>query len=102
MSDALIRMVLGLASRFKDTHPNISYFVKSLRNAQVTDARFHLSSPEVSQHLAQLDSTALVILVELLDEVRLQGESKGLYREAAFLDLVSDRVKDKLSERRTQ
>jgi len=100
MPDTLLRIALGLALRFNDTQPDIRLFVESLRSAQATDARSYLSSPETETLLAELDSTALILLAELLDEVRLQGESRRLYREAAFFDLVSDRVKDELISRK--
>ena len=88
-----------LAARFKDHQPDISAFLEYCRQIPPKEASLSLSSLEVAARLGRLDSVGLRILAELLDEVRIQGEADQLYHEAAYWDLIADRVKDELASR---
>lgn len=99
MSDTLGKMARDLASRFDAGGPDISDFLRYLRHISPSDAALHLSSDAVTDLLGRFNPVRLRILVELLDEVRIQGEAERLHLEAAYWDLVADRVKDELSSR---
>jgi hypothetical protein len=99
MSDTLGRMARTLASRFNEGGTDISDFLDYFRHVTPSDAAFHLGSPTVTDLLGRLNPVSLRILVELLDEVRIQGEAERLYPEAAYWDLIADRVRDELSSR---
>ena len=99
MSDTLGRMARILASRFNEGGADISDFLEYLRHIPPSDVAFHLGSPAVTDLLGRLNPVRLRILVELVDEVRIQGEAEHLHPEAAYWDLIADRVKDELSSR---
>jgi hypothetical protein len=99
MSDTLGRMARTLASRFNEGGSDISDFLEYLRHIPPSDVACHLGSPAVTDLLGRLNPVRLRILVELVDEVRIQGEAEHLHPEAAYWDLIADRVKDELSSR---
>jgi ABC-type transporter Mla MlaB component len=96
----LDKVALSLASRFREGQQGISDFIEHVRQIPPIDAASHLSSSDVADLLGRLDSVGLRLLAELLDEVRIQGEEKRLFSEAAYWDLIADRVRDELLSRR--
>jgi hypothetical protein len=100
VSDVLGRAALTLGARFKEARPQILAFLEYCEGIPRRDAGNCLGSPDVQARLNDLDPLGLRILAEVLDEVRIKGETEHLYREAAFWDLIADRVKDELSLRK--
>ena len=99
MSHGLNKSALLLAARFKSTWPGIPAFLEMLTEVDPGEAPAYLGSSEMRARLQNLNKVELRLLADLIDEIRVQGEARHFYREAAYWDLVADRVRDELATR---
>ena len=90
--------VSEIAARFK-THPQLSAFLNYCERLPPRDAACVLSSTDMQKRLDGVDSVTLRLLSEVLNEMKSWYENKQLYAEAAFWDLVADRIKDEINSR---
>ena len=90
--------VSEIAARFK-AHPQLSAFLNYCERLPSRDAPRVLSSTDMQNRLDGVDSVTLRLLSELLHEMKSWYENRQLYPEAAFWDLVSDRIKDEINSR---
>ena len=66
---------------------------------RMEDASRILSQRKAQALLDALDSIEFQLLVEILDETRLSLEEDRCYKEAAYWDLVADRVRHEIKLR---
>jgi hypothetical protein len=92
------KQVKRYAARFRN-HPQISAFIEHCSYEADEEIVRALSQPATRSLLEGLDSVAIQLLSEILDEARFNLEEKKNFREAAYWDLVADRVKDEINRR---
>jgi hypothetical protein len=86
-----------LAARFK-CHPEVLRFLQYCEGLEYQDAT-RLGQHDVQRRLDAVDLVALQLLTEVLYEMRTWYEKEHRYREAAYWDLVADRIEDEIVSR---
>lgn len=93
------RVTSTLLDRLRQSQPGIYSFIRDCSLTKPTRIVEFIESSDVKARVAAFDKVALIILSEVLDEIRTSSEKQSRHLEAASWDLVADRIKDALSER---
>jgi hypothetical protein len=87
-----------IAARFK-SHPQLSAFLNYCERLPRRNAACALSSTDLQKRLDGLDAVTLRLLSEILNEMKSWHENNQLYADAAYWDLVADRINDEINSR---